>query len=81
MQRQGDETVTVCTIIAKNYLSYARVLTDSFLEHHPNGNVFVLLVDKVDGYFNPETERFRLVTVDELGSEEVSQMLFRYSTI
>jgi hypothetical protein len=67
----------ICTIVAKNYLSFARVLTNSFLEHNPTGKVFVLLVDKLDGYFNPESEKFELVTVDKLWDEDVQQILFR----
>lgn len=35
----------VCTIVAQNYLPYARVLAASFLAHHPEGSVDVLVVD------------------------------------
>jgi hypothetical protein len=76
-----DDGITICTIIAKNYLSFARVLTDSFLEHNPGGKVFVLLVDKVDGYFDPYSEKFHLVTVDELGYPEITQILSRYGVM
>ncbi|MBI5080938.1 MAG: hypothetical protein HZB17_06500 [Chloroflexi bacterium] len=40
---------TLCTIIAKNFLPYARCLTDSFLTHHPDGRVFLLLIDEIEG--------------------------------
>jgi len=73
--------LAICTIIAKNYLSFARVLTDSFLEHNPGGKVFVLLVDKVDGYFDPHLEKFHLVTMDELGIPEMEQILFQYNVV
>jgi len=71
----------ICTIIAKNYLSFARVLTDSLLEHNPEVQVFVLLVDRVDGYFAPESEEFELVTVDELEYPEITQILSKYGTM
>lgn len=71
----------ICTIIAKNYLSFARVLTNSFLEHNPGGKVFVLLVDRVNGYFAPESEKFELVTVDELEYPEITQILYRYGAM
>ena len=71
--------LAICTIIAKNYLSFARVLTDSFLQHNPGGKVFVLLVDKVDGYFAPHLEKFHLVTVDDLGIPEMERVLFQYN--
>ena len=37
--------LNACTIIACNYLPFAKVLTDSFLAHHPDGRFTVLLVD------------------------------------
>jgi hypothetical protein len=37
--------LTACTIVACNYLPYARVLADSFFAHHPDGSFVVLLID------------------------------------
>ena len=34
-----------CTIIARNYLAQARVLAETFREHHPDGRFFVLVID------------------------------------
>src|SRR5207249_7786909 len=34
-----------CTIIARNYLSHARVLAASYFEHHPDGRFYLLVVD------------------------------------
>jgi len=33
LERPSVAAPTICTIIAKNYLAHARVLTTSFLEH------------------------------------------------
>jgi glycosyltransferase involved in cell wall biosynthesis len=55
----------ICTIVSKNYLPFARVLAESFYEYN-QGDVFVLLVDSVDGYFEPEKENFRLIEMKEL---------------
>jgi len=57
--------LSICTIVSKNYLPYARVLAESFLKHN-DGEVFVLLVDNVDGYFDPAAEKFKLVEIEEL---------------
>jgi len=57
--------LVICTIISKNYLPYARVLADSFREHN-RGDVYVLLVDKVDGCFDPAKENFKLIELDAL---------------
>ena len=35
-----------CTIVANNYLAYARAFTRSFLERHPDGQVCVLIADR-----------------------------------
>src|SRR5437899_1455790 len=40
--------LSACTIIARNYLPFARVLADSFLAHHPGGSFTVLLIDDED---------------------------------
>jgi hypothetical protein len=37
--------VDLCTIVARNYLPYARVLADSFLDHHPGSTCHVLVLD------------------------------------
>jgi GT2 family glycosyltransferase/glycosyltransferase involved in cell wall biosynthesis len=67
-----------CTIVAKRGLAHARVLASQFLENHPDASFFVLLADRIDGYFKPTQEKFRLVQLDELGIPENSQFQFRY---
>ncbi len=57
--------LAICTIISKNYLPFARTLAQSFLRHN-RGRVFVLLVDKIDGYFKPEDEPFELIEIETL---------------
>jgi hypothetical protein len=46
-------SVQICTIIARNYLPFARVLATSFIEHNPGGRVAVLVIDDVDGDVDP----------------------------
>jgi hypothetical protein len=69
-----------CTIVAKRGLAHARVLAAEFIEHHPGASFFVLLADRIDGYFKPAQEKFRLVQLDELDLPENSQLQFRYGT-
>ena len=45
--------LNACTIIACNYLPFAKVLADSFLAHHPDGPFTVLLVDDERRAFAP----------------------------
>src|SRR5437588_1601306 len=45
-----------CTIIAKNYIAMARVLADSFKRFHPESPFFALLLDPIEGCFDPRQE-------------------------
>jgi glycosyltransferase involved in cell wall biosynthesis len=72
---------TICTIIAKNYLAAARCLSDSFLKHHPDGQVFVLVIDDFAGYFDPSQERFITIGVDEIGVKDLEVMSYRYTVL
>ena len=70
-----------CTIIAKNYLAHARVLAQSFLKHHPGAVFFVLLADRLDGFFDPQKELFKLVQLDELGLQDQTLLCFQYTVV
>ena len=70
-----------CTIISKNYIALARTLADSFHRFHPDIPFFVLLVDRVDGYFQPERERFVLVGMNELDIPDMESFCFKYNIL
>ena len=40
----------LCTIIAKNYVAFARTLAQSFLSQYSDGKVYVLIVDDFEGH-------------------------------
>ena len=71
----------ICTIVAKNYLAHARCLVDSFLAHHPDGRAFVLLVDRPDGFFDPDAERFTVVLAEDLEIPDFKALTFRYTVL
>ncbi|MFC2037575.1 hypothetical protein ACFLYD_06380 [Chloroflexota bacterium] len=71
----------ICTIIAKNYLAQARCLVDSFLEHHPDGRAFVLVIDDLDCCYDPDREHFTTVPVEEIGIPDLQAMIFRYTVL
>ena len=76
-----DAGFAVCTIISKNYLSYARVLAESIRRHNPHAQVFVLLVDRLDGYFAPDREPFELILLQRLGIPHLDRFCFKYSIL
>ena len=79
-----------CTIVSKNYLSLARVWNASFKRHHPGSPTFVLIVDRIDGAFDPRQEDFEaieqklpftrpaLVVVDKRASRGIHQVKSRH---
>ncbi|MBC7933634.1 MAG: glycosyltransferase [Rubrivivax sp.] len=69
--------VAVATIVAKNYLSHARVLADSFLRHHPEVPFFVLLADEIDGYFDPAGEPFHMLRLEDVGIPDLTRFCLR----
>lgn len=73
--------MNICTIIAKNYLAHARVLTESFQREHPDGRCHVLVIDEVDGYINPADEAFVLVRPDEIGLDAFDEMRGAYDVM
>jgi glycosyltransferase involved in cell wall biosynthesis len=70
-----------CTVVAKNYLAYARVLGRSLAVQHPDVPVYVLLVDEVDGCFAPEGEPFSLLSLGDLPLPRPREMRFRYDVL
>ncbi len=78
-----DSTVAAaaCTIISKNYLAYARTIAKAFARHHPDHPFFVLLVDRLDGYFNPDREPFQLIPIERLDIPNLQRFTFQYSIL
>lgn len=71
----------ICTIIAKNYVAQARVLADSFLEHHPDGSCSVLVIDDHDGYIDEGNEPFEVITPDQLDLPNYQRMASAYDVV
>jgi hypothetical protein len=59
--------LNVCTIVAANYLPYARVLADSFFAHHPDGAFVVLLIDDEERAVDPGDGRIDCRRLADLG--------------
>jgi glycosyltransferase involved in cell wall biosynthesis/SAM-dependent methyltransferase len=71
----------ICTIIAKNYLAAARVLGDSIREHHPEVGFHVLVIDEVDGYFDPDAEGFEVLRPQQIGIPDFERMAGLYEIL
>jgi glycosyltransferase involved in cell wall biosynthesis/SAM-dependent methyltransferase len=73
--------VNICTIIAKNYVAHARVLAQSYKEHHPEGTCHVLVIDDTEGYIDASLEPFELVTPAQLGIDDYEHMAAIYDVL
>lgn len=62
--------MNVCTIIARNYLAYARVLAGSYERHHPGHRLSVLVIDGADAAAELKAEPFDVVLPSDLPLSE-----------
>src|SRR6185437_4431347 len=76
-----QHNTAIFTIIAKNYLPYARVLMRSAATVHPDWRRVVILVDQVDGYFDPQEEDFELVISSDLPIPRSPWFHFKYTIV
>ncbi len=75
------ENLCFCTISSKNRLAHARVLAASLLTHHPGAQIFLLLVDNIENYFDPLKEKMKLIEARKLNNvSNVAEMFFKYNS-
>ena len=67
-----------CTIIAKNYLPMARVLTESWHHFHPDCPMFVLMLDSPAAFASLENEDFQPISLNQLDIPNAYSLLFKY---
>ena len=73
--------MNVCTIIAKNYTAFARVLGASLREHHLDATLTVLVLDDFDGYLDTADEPFEVLTPQDIGCAAFDLMVDRYTLL
>ena len=71
--------VAVGTIVAKNFVPFARVLARSFRDHHPSAPFFAVLVDRAESTSAPASEPFETILLDELGIPDLQRLCFGYT--
>lgn len=72
-----------CTIATKNRLAHAKVLVDSLLTHHPEAQIFLLIVDKIDNFFDPSAlkEKMELINARSLKNvPNITEMFFKFNS-
>jgi glycosyltransferase involved in cell wall biosynthesis len=81
IQAETQQPVVICTIISKNYLAFARTLMESIRSHHHNIHLVVLLVDTIDGYYDPQQEIFETLLAEELNIPLWQHFAMKYSIL
>lgn len=69
----------VGTIVAKNFVPFARVLARSFSQFHSDVPFFVAIADEADGTVKPGHEPFETIALTDLGIPDLGRLCFRYS--
>ena len=77
----ASPALNACTIIAKNYLAYARVLAESFTKQHPESRLWTLIIDDMSGYVDAADEPFVALTPADIDCEPFTEMAMRYSVL
>src|SRR4051812_41102200 len=75
-----SEDFIACTVASRRFLGQARVLADSFFEHHPDGRFAVLIPDDPDGQRSMD-ERIEVLRPLDIGVEaaELDRMALAYT--
>jgi len=71
----------ICTVFSKSYLPYARALMAAAAAQEPSCELFALLVDRVEGRFDPAEEPFKVLFIDDMDLPDRNFFCFRYNTL
>jgi hypothetical protein len=73
----GRRAAAACTIATRNYLSYARVVAESYLRHHPGSGFYTLVVDGLPAGTEAGSG-IEVVQPAELGLPYFRELTFKY---
>ncbi len=70
--------LAACTCVAANYLSFARVLADSFRKFHPDIPFYVMVGDRGEPGALLQRETVRTLCIEDIEVPDLGRMLLRY---
>jgi glycosyltransferase involved in cell wall biosynthesis len=76
--RKRTAMPAACTIVARNYLSHARILAASYLQHHRGSRFYLLVVDGLPENVDVGVEGVELVNTRDLELPHFYEMCFKY---
>ena len=77
--RRGPGELALVTRCSSDHLPFARVLAESIERHHPEIDVFVVLIDPLPAGVEPRLGRARCVDVAALGIENLGYRRLQFS--
>ena len=78
-EQSSDETTVFFTICARNFMAFARTLYSSLQRFYPDIRFYVALCDELGEPFDPSSEPFPFVYLDDLGLPDWREMSQRYN--
>lgn len=69
------------TIVARNYISYARTLTDSIIVQYPNAIIYVVICDRNYEFLDTGNAHIKFISLEELSLPNFYQFAFRYDIL
>jgi hypothetical protein len=69
-----------CTIVTRNFLSYARIVGSSYVQHHPGARFYVLVVDGLPAGVEAGTG-LEVVAPDALDLPSFHELCFKYDVV
>lgn len=70
--------VTICSI---NYIAKALVLVDSYSEHHPGHDIYLILVDRKNDNIIINRPRLNIIWVEDMDLPDLMKYAFTYDVI
>lgn len=72
----------ICTVVTKSYLPRAPTLAQSVKRYHPEMKILVLLVGPGEAGYDPGTEPFQAISLEDLPDQPtIWRMAFYYNTL
>ncbi len=75
--KAAEKYSAACTIIARNYLPHARALAESYLQHHPGANFYLLVIDRLPAGTDAGPA-MQVIQPEELKLPHLYEMCFKY---
>ena len=70
-----------CTIASANYLHFGLTLAESFFNHHPEDEFYLLVVDRLPENFKPQNSKVQVLQVEELSLPSFQSLAFKFNIL